>query len=194
MSFQSALSALLLSGALLLGLAAPASAADTYLVDGSHSSIVFRIRHLNVSWFYGRFNKVTGQFRVDEANPAGSSIQLEIDADSVDTANQRRDQHLKSPDFFNAVEFPKITFRSKQVRKADEGVFEVTGDLTLHGVTREVTVRAEHVGTGPGQRGEQRAGFEAVFTIKRSDFGMSFMQGPLGDEVRLVISLEGVRQ
>ena len=114
--------------------------------------------------------------------------------ESIDTHNAKRDQHLKSPDFFNAKQFPAITFKSKQVKKSSKDTYEVTGDLTIHGVTRPVTVKVTNTGSGKDPMGANRIGFETIFTIKRSDFGMKFMLGPVSDEIRLIVSIEGIRQ
>lgn len=183
---------LLLSASKSQPAASPVAPA-TYDIDGVHSAVLFRIKHLGVSYSYGRFNTIQGSFTYDEAKPEGSSIQIEIPTDSIDTGHDGRDQHLKSPDFFNAAEHPKITFVSKEVKKAKAGWLTVTGDLTLHGVTKPVTAEVEFVGAGDrGQMG-QRAGFETTFTIKREDFGISRMLGEtgLGNEVRVTVSLEG---
>lgn len=180
--------------AMVMGLAgwcASAASAETFKVDGTHSSVVFRIKHMNVSYFYGRINKIDGQFTLDDGDGAANSIDITLDATSVDTGNDGRDRHLKSPDFFNAKQHDTITFKSTSVKSSGEGKFEVTGDLTLHGVTKSITVNVERVGVGPGREGGTIAGFEAVFTIKRSDYGMEFMNGPLGDEVRLMVGIEG---
>ncbi|MBI5433649.1 MAG: YceI family protein [Planctomycetes bacterium] len=193
---------ILLVGALAAPLFLSASKAEpvtlpvagaTYEIDGVHSSVLFRIKHLGVSYFYGRFNEVTGSFVYDEAKPETSSIQVEVATASVDTGHDGRDQHLQSPDFFNAAEHPKLTFKSKEVKKSKDGKLSVTGDLTLHGVTKPVTADVEFVGAGDrGQMGN-KAGFETTFTIKREDFGMTKMLGEtgLGNDVRVTVSLEG---
>lgn len=178
---------------LMAALASPA-AADTYKIDGVHSVVLFRIKHMNVSYTYGRFNDVAGSVTLDDPDPAKSALAIEIKADSVDTHNEKRDKHLRSPDFFNAKEFPAITFKSTAVRKTGDDAYEVTGDLSLHGVTKSVTIPFKRTGTGPGMQGETRAGGEAVFTVKRSDYGMSYMLNAVGDEVTLTVSLEGVKE
>jgi polyisoprenoid-binding protein YceI len=104
--------------------------AVTYRIDPVHSFIIFRVKHLNTGFAYGRFNTFSGTFVVDERNPANSSIELEIDANSVDTGNSQRDDHLRNPDFFNARQFPKITFKSTRVRKLNDTTVEVQGNLT----------------------------------------------------------------
>src|SRR5262245_22434708 len=187
--------------ALLLPLLAPvapaapaAPAAKTYKIDPVHSSALFRIKHNNASYFHGRFTDIAGTFAYDEANPAGSSVEVTIKAESVWTGAGKRDQHLKSPDFFNAEEFPALAFKSKGVKKGSgKEELEVTGDLTIHGVTKPLTAKVTHTGTAQGQGGEV-AGFETVFTIKRTDFDMKNMVGMLGDEVQITISLEGGKQ
>ena len=171
----------------------PAEATGTYDVDAVHSSVVFRIKHLNTAYFYGRFNEIAGTIVLDDADPARGSFDVQVKVASVDTANADRDKHLKSPDFFDAEQFPLITFRSRSVKKVGETTLEVAGDLTLHGVTKPLTVKIERTGSGTGMRGEFRCGWETVFEIKRSDFGMTKLIGPVGDDVRLMVSVEGVR-
>ena len=174
-----------------LGIAA--QAADTFKIDPVHSSIVFNVTHLGVSNFYGRFNDVSGTVVLDKADPSKSSFELTIPVESVDTHNEKRDQHLKSPDFFNAKQFPVMTFKSKKVEGSGDW-FVVTGDFALHGVTKPLTMEVKIVGKGKGMEGEIRAGGEARFTIKRSDHGMNFMQNALGDEINIVVNLEGVKE
>src|SRR5262249_40416712 len=151
-----------------------AFAGDAFTVDTVHSSVIYRIKHMNVGYAYGRFNDITGSFTVDEQNPSGMSFQVQVKPASVDTGNPKRDQHLKSPDFFNAQQFPVITFKSKKVTKSGTG-YDVEGDLTLHGTTKPVMAKVEGVSVVPGFRGGYQAGLEATLEIKRSDFGMSNM-------------------
>ena len=169
--------------------------AEIFAVDPVHTSVVFRIKHLGVSYFYGRFNETSGSVRFDSQDPARSAIAFQIKTESVDTNNGQRDGHLKSPDFFNAKEFPLISFESTQIKKAAGKTYDVTGDLTLHGVTRPITLKLEHVGTGQASpRFGYRIGFEATATIKRSDFGIDHMLGEmLSDEVRVTVSIEAKR-
>ena len=168
-------------------------AADTFKIDPVHSSIIFSVKHFGASNFYGRFNDVKGTIVLDNADPSKSSIELTIPVESVDTHNEKRDQHLKGPDFFNAKQFPVMTFKSKKVESSGDN-YNVTGDFTLHGVTKPLTLEVKKVGEGKGAEGEIRAGGETHFTIKRGDHGMNFMQGPLGDEINIVVSLEGIKQ
>jgi polyisoprenoid-binding protein YceI len=173
---------------------APA-AAETFTIDGGHSSVVFGIEHLGVSYVYGRFNALAGSFDLDEANPAKSHVKVVIQAAGVDTNSDGRDKHLRSPDFFNAEQFPEITFESKKVTHADGPVYKLEGELSLHGVTKPLSVQAELVGKGDrGQRFGYRGGFRTGFKIKRSDFGMTFMPDAIGDEVEVIASFEGVRK
>ena len=171
-----------------------AVAADNYKVDTVHSSVVFRIKHANASYFWGRINDPAGSFTLDEADPGKSSFTVELQAAKVDTANERRDNHLRSPDFFNAKQYPNITFKSTSVKKLEENKLEVTGDLTLHGQTKPVTAVVELVGKGEFPKGTTRAGVEATINVKMSDFGIKGMPGALGDDVRIVAGLEGTKQ
>jgi polyisoprenoid-binding protein YceI len=169
--------------------------ADQYAVDPVHSSVLFRIHHAHVGQLWGRINDPAGTFTLDEADPTKSSFDVAVKVDNIDTHNAQRDTHLKSPEFFNEKQFPTITFKSTAVRKgAAANTLEVTGDLTLHGVTKSVTAAVEITGKGPFPPGVQRAGVEAVFTIKRTDFDMKNLVGMVGDEVRLIVGLEGIKQ
>jgi polyisoprenoid-binding protein YceI len=165
--------------------------AATWNVDSTHSSAVFRIKHQNVAYVYGRFNDISGTVDFDPDKPDASKLSISIQAESVDTGNDKRDDHLRSPDFFNAVQFETITFESKKWSGSGT-TFEITGDLTMLGKTREITIELENTGIVDHPRGGKVAGWHSNFTIKRSDFGMMYgvEQGALGDEVELFISLE----
>ena len=169
-----------------------ALAADTYKVDPVHSTVIFKIGHFEVSNFQGRFNEPTGTITVDSGDPSKSSFNIEIQADKIDTANNKRDGHLKSPDFFDVKQFPTITFKSTEVKGAGDKL-EVTGDLTLHGVTKPITVAVTKVGEKDTGKMGYRAGWEATINLKRSEFGMTTMVGPVADEVQLTVSLEAVK-
>jgi polyisoprenoid-binding protein YceI len=171
-----------------LGLAAQAA---TYKVDPVHSAVAFRVKHMNTSYAYGRFNSIAGTFSLDPADPAKSAFDFTIKTDSIDTGNAMRDTHLKNADFFNAKQFGTITFKSKKVASAGKDTYEVTGDLTMHGVTKPVTVKIEQTGSGKDMRGGAIAGIESVFTLKRSDFGMKGMLDAVGDDVKVMLSCEG---
>ena len=194
MNRRNSMTAILLVSATLVSFAAEfARAAETFEIDGSHTSVLFRIKHLGVSFFYGRFTDVSGSVVLDD-DPAKCSMILVIKSDSINTDSEKRDAHLKSPDFFNARQFPEITFKSTSIKAAGENQLEVTGDLTLHGVTKSITVTVDRTGSGSDPWGGYRTGLETTITIKRSDYGMKFMLKGLSDEVKLVISIEGIRQ
>jgi polyisoprenoid-binding protein YceI len=171
--------------------AGPADAPQTWRVDGLHSSVVFRIKHLGVSNFYGSIKDIGGTIVLDPDDAEASSVEITLDAGSIDTRNSKRDQHAMSPDFLNAKEFPSITYKSSKVAGAGEGKWSVEGELTLHGETRPLDVTVERTGVGPGMRGEgQVAGFECRFEFKRSDFGMDNLLEALGDEVAVIFAVE----
>lgn len=173
--------------------AAPAPAEGAYALDNVHSTIVYKIRHMGVANFYGRFNKMSGSFNWDPSKPDATSVEITIDAASIDSNSKQRDGHLNSPDFFNTKEFPTITFKSKSMRQSGDG-WELTGDLTLLGKTREISSKFVPVGTKKTDKGEL-AGFDAYFKFKRSDFGMNYgiENGALGDEVEVMLGVEGKR-
>jgi polyisoprenoid-binding protein YceI len=168
-----------------------AAAAGVFAVDGVHSSVVFKIKHMGIADFYGRFNKVEGSFNLDKENATASTLNITIDANSIDSNNANRDKHLKSTDFFSVAEFPAITFVGKEFKASGES-FEVKGDLTMHGVTKSVTVTVSDTGRS-SMKGIQMAGIGATFTIKRSDFGVNYgiENKALADEVTIMVSLEG---
>ena len=180
--------------ALVTAAASAAHAADTYSVDPVHSSISFKISHVGISYIHGRFDDFSGQFVIDKDDPAKSSFSLAIKVDSVDTNNQKRDEHLRNADFFNAKQFPTLNFQSTGVKAVDGG-YEVTGDLTLHGVKKPVTFTlkgGDKVVEFP--KGMQRVGFGTTLTIKRSDYDMKAMLDALGDEIPIDIGVEAVKQ
>lgn len=178
--------------------AAPARSADrstpgadqvtAWQVDPVHSSIVFRIKHANASWFYGTFAKVEGKLSLDPAALDAARVEIVIDAASVRSNNDKRDQHLRSPDFFDAKQFPEIRFVSRKVAAKGDGLL-VEGELELRGEKQPLTVAVEK--TGEGELDGPRAGYHATFTIQRSKFGMNYglAKSALGDEVELTVSL-----
>jgi polyisoprenoid-binding protein YceI len=171
--------------------AAASLSAETYTIDPVHSSVGFSLRHL-VSKFTSSFTKVSGTINYDAAKPEASSVDAVIAIDSVATANEKRDGHLKSADFFDAAKYPTATFKSKSWKKTGENTFDVTGDLTIKDVTKEVVLKTTLVGTGPGMGGATLTGWEATTTLKRSDFGVggAMFAAPLGDEVAVTVGIE----
>ena len=168
-----------------------ASAADEYAYDLVHSSVSFKARHLDISWIHGRFNEVDGKFSLDRQDAAKSTFQLTIKAESIDTANAARDQHLRQPDYFDTKQFPTIDFKSTTV-KAIEGGYEVTGDFTMHGTTKEITIKLMG-GKEIESRGVKRVGFSTELKLKRSDYGFDKTAiGPIGDEAIIMIDCEGM--
>jgi len=166
--------------------------AVSYKIDPVHSNVIFRIKHMGASNFYGRFNSVNGEFTVVDGGTG--SVSVTIDAASVDTHDAKRDGHLKSGDFFSVEEFPEITFKSDALKHLGGAKYEAKGTLTLRGVSKEVTFEVEKVGEGE-MKGKKLIGFEGTLTINRSDYGMKYgLGGPLGDEVKLIISVEAQAQ
>ena len=178
----------------VLGLLASARAdVETYSIDPVHSSAGFSVRHM-LSKFTSSFTKTTGTITVDRANLENSSVDAAVEVASVSTANPDRDKHLQTPDFFDAAKFPAMTFKSKAWKKTGENTFDVTGDLTIKGVTKEVVLKVTSLGFGPGMRpGSQLSGWEATTVIKKSDFGVNgpaMMGKVLGDDVTVDLSIE----
>ncbi|ATA26898.1 hypothetical protein BIY26_12765 [Brenneria goodwinii] len=183
-----------LTAASLLASAGSALAADyKFDKEGQHAFIQFRINHLGYSWIYGGFNDFDGTFTFDESNPAADKVNVTINTNSVDTNHAERDKHIRSADFLNVSKFPQATFTSTAVKK-DGDEYDITGNLTLNGVTKPVTLEAKLIGQGDDPWGNYRAGFEAEGTIKLKDFNITQDLGPASQEVQLIISVEGVRQ
>jgi polyisoprenoid-binding protein YceI len=183
----------LLAAAATLAVAGGAHAADTYDVDKGHSAVVFKALHFGIGYTYGVFRDFGGKLTVDEADPAKSAIELEVKVGSVDTFDDKRNKDLLGPDFFNVKQFPSMKFRSTKVEKAGADL-KVTGDLTLHGVTKPVTTTIKKVGAGKDPWGNTRIGYETSFEIARSDFGMKHGEPAASDKVWLTIALEGARK
>ena len=171
-----------------------AVAAD-YAIDkqGQHAFVNFRIQHLGYSWLYGTFKDFDGSFTFDEKNPSADKVNVTINTNSVDTNHAERDKHLRSAEFLNVSKFPQATFASTEVKKAGEGL-DITGNLTLNGVTKPVTLVAKLIGQGDDPWGGKRAGFEAKGKIRLKDFNITTDLGPASQEVDLIISVEGVQK
>jgi polyisoprenoid-binding protein YceI len=168
--------------------------AATYEGDTVHSHVLFKVKHMGASWSHGRFNDFTVSLQAGDAGL--SSVAFDVKAESIDTGNANRDKHLRSPDFLNSKQFPSISFRSTAAKAVDATTTEVTGDLSLHGVTKPVTVKVVKVGSGKGMKGEELVGYEATFTVKRSEHGMTnyLENGAVGDEVTVTVAVEGTRK
>lgn len=174
---------------------AQAMAAD-YKIDkeGQHAFVNFKISHLGYSWLYGTFKDFDGSFSFDAAKPEASAVKVELKTASVDSNHAERDKHLRSADFLNVAKHPTATFASTSVKSTGEGTADITGDLTLNGVTKPVVIAARFIGEGQDPWGGYRAGFEGSTRLKLKDFDIQKDLGPAAQEVELIISVEGVRQ
>lgn len=167
--------------------------AASYEFDPAHSSVTFRIEHLGISWVQGRFDELAGACTVDNDDPAKATLEMTIKTASINTNVSKRDEHLRSPDFFDVKQFPAMTFKSTEVKKGKDGL-EVTGNFTLHGVTKPITLTLVGGQAAEFPKGTQRIGHVAEFKLKRSDFGMDKMIPDVGDEVRIFVSIEAVKK
>lgn len=186
------LAALTLGGALFAGQALAAE----YAIDkpGQHAFINFKISHLGYSWLYGTFKDFDGSFSFDAANPEASKVSVTINTASVDSNHAERDKHLRGSDFLNVEAHPTATFESTAVASTGEGTADITGNLTLNGVTKPVVIKAKLLGEGKDPWGGYRAGFEGSTTLKLKDFDIQKDLGPASQEVELILSVEGIRQ
>jgi len=180
-----------LAGAFLLALASPLWASD-YKVDGAHTFVEWRVQHLGYSWLYGRFNDISGDFSWDESNPSAAVINIEIDTASLDSNHALRDKHLRGKKFLNVKQFPKATFVSTGFTGDAKGG-TLSGDFTLHGVTKRISFDVEKLGQGPDPWLGYRAGFIAKTVIDRRDYGIDEVLGPMSNLVELELAVEGVR-
>ncbi len=173
--------------------------ADTWDIDKAHSTVGFSVRHLVITKVLGEFNEFAGQVEFDGKNVESGSVSITIQMTSIDTDNQKRDNHLKGPDFFNAEEYPEMTFKSKKVIKGNDASFKIIGDLTMKGVSKEVALDAEFNGSLTDPWGNTRAGFSATTTINRQDFDMKWNKAleagglMVGNEVTIILELELVK-
>lgn len=173
---------------------APAPTRSSFVVDGGHSSVVFWARHMGVADFYGTFNAISGEVVENASDPSESSVNITIQAASVDSRDEGRDAHLTSPDFFSAEEFPQIVFESTAVEAGDEeGSYEVTGELTVRGVTKTVTTTVTKTGEADTRMGP-KAGFKCEFTFDMEEFRFPAMarmdESALGRTAQVIVSLE----
>ena len=175
------------------------STRTTWKIDPTHSHVEFAVRHLMISSVKGRFGVVEGTVVTDEGNPSAADVTVTIDTATIDTREAQRDAHLKSADFFDVEKFPTLTFHGTRITGAGDQ-FKLTGDLTLHGVTREVTLDVTAEGRGKDPWGGDRAGYSATAKIKRSDFGLTWNQVleaggiAVGDEIKIALDVELVKQ
>jgi polyisoprenoid-binding protein YceI len=179
----------------LFFLSAQASA-DTYAIDvkGAHAFIQFKIKHLGYSWLVGRFNKFDGTFTYDEKNPAASKVTVTVDTASIDSNHAERDKHLRSKDFLDVAKYPTARFETISFKDNGDGTAVLTGNLTLHGVTRPISIDVKHIGAGPDPWGGYRRGFEGTTKFALKDFGIDYDLGPASREVELFLGVEGIRQ
>lgn len=170
-------------------------AADTYEIDTLHSNVLAKVSYFDHARFTIRFNDFSGTVTVDESDPSKGSVRFVVKAESVDSGNASRDEHLRGPDFFNAAEFPEVIFESVSVTPTStKDEYVINGNLTLLGKTLPAQAKFYFLGKGKGRQGEDRAGGEAVLTFRRSDFGMTYNIPALGDEVTVTISVSGIKK
>jgi polyisoprenoid-binding protein YceI len=179
--------------------AGSAFATDTYVFDKNHTEASFQVRHI-LTKVRGKFDDFAGTIQADPAKPEASSVEFTIKAASIDTGVERRDTHLRSADFFDVEKFPEITFKSSSMKETSKDHFEVTGTLTMHGVSKEIKLPVTFLGTMKSPMGDERAGFEAGITLSRKDYGLLWNRTleagnlMLGDDVEIAINIEAVKQ
>jgi polyisoprenoid-binding protein YceI len=173
-------------------------ATQRWNIDSSHSGVHFTVRHLVISKVRGSFGKYQGTIDFDAENPAASKVAVRIDAASIDTREEKRDAHLRSPDFFDVEKFPELTFTSTKVEKSGDD-YRVSGELTIHGVTQPVVLEAEFLGNGKDPWGNERIGFAAKTTVNRKDFGLSWNQALetggvlVGEKIEIALDVQAVK-
>jgi len=177
-------------------LVAVSAQAEDYDIDnaGAHAFIQFKIKHLGYSWLLGRFNTFGGEFSYAENNPSAAKIVVNIDVASIDSNHAERDKHLKGKDFLHVSKYPEAKFISTSFRELGKGKIELKGKFTLHGLTKPITINAEHIGHGPDPWGGHRRGFSGTTTLKLKDYGINYDLGPASAEVELYLFVEGVRK
>lgn len=187
------LAATLATALLLPGLA---TAVEKYVIDteGAHAFVQFRVKHLGYSWLYGRFNEFSGTFTYDEDDPSSSRVEVLIKTASIDSNHAERDKHLRNEDFLDVKTYPEARFKSTSYKETGINKAVLTGDLTLRGITRPITIQVQKIGNGPDPWGGYRRGFEGTTTIALRDFGIDFNLGPAARDVELTLSVEGIRQ
>jgi len=171
--------------------ALPASSAQIYEIDPLHSSACFNVGHLGIGIVHGCFTDLSGQVVYDAKTPSKSSVSITIKTASVNTFVEKRDEHLRTADFFDVEKYPVMEFKSVKVKNLGKNRIEITGDFTLHGITKRIKVKASKLGEGKDSWGGYRAAFQSDFTIKRSDYGMKTMIPAAGDRVKISLLFEG---
>jgi polyisoprenoid-binding protein YceI len=190
---RKALAGLLVAATLFLPSLATA---DRYVIDteGAHAFVQFRIKHLGYSWLYGRFNELSGDFTYDLDDTASSKVQVTIKTASLDSNHAERDKHLRGADFLDVDRYPEARFVGTSYKETGLNKATLKGDLTLHGITKPVTIDVERIGSGPDPWGGYRMGFEGTIEIALKDFGIDYNLGPASTHVQLTLSIEGIRQ
>ena len=185
-------------GMLLLaaGLSGGPAHADDYVIDThkAHAFIEFRIQHLGYSWLLGRFNDFSGEFSYDADAPEAATVEVRINTASIDTNYAERDKHLRGEDFLDVEQYPQAVFVGSGYQENPDKTAVLSGNLTLHGVTRPVQIEVEPVGQGPDPWGGYRMGFAGTTRLKLADYGIDYDLGPASREVDLFLSIEGIRQ
>lgn len=194
MTFKKLFGASLIAATLATPVVTQAAPAD-YEIDMAHTFVLFDVNHLGFSNMPGRFAEFSGELSFDDENIENSKVSIAINTASIDTFHAKRDEHLRSPDFFNAAEFPEMTFTSNGIKKTGENTAKLSGDLTLLGVTKpvELDLTLNKAGAHPFNK-KTVAGFTAIGTIKRSDFGMKYGVPNIGDEITMRLELEAVKK
>ncbi|MBL1385616.1 MAG: YceI family protein [Colwellia sp.] len=179
-----------------LVLSAPAVNAAEYVIDtkGAHAFVNFKIKHLGYSWLHGRFNTFDGEFNYDAEKPNASQIMVNIDTTSLDSNHAERDKHLRGKDFLNVDKYPTATFKSTNITFNNDDSGKVTGDFTLHGVTKSITFEIDKIGEGQDPWGGYRVGFEGETSLKLSDYGINYNLGPASTHVDIGLFIEGIRK
>ena len=185
--------------AAIILISSTSSLAADYKIDPDHTKISFKVRHLGISWVAGSFSKVDGAFSFDEKKISVSKARVEVEVDSIDTQNKKRDDHLKGEEFFASDKFSTISFASKEIKDVSGNKFTVVGDLTMHGVVKSVELAAEFTGAAKDPWGNERVAFTAEAALNRKDFGLQWSKvietGALvvGEEVKISIEVEGIK-
>jgi len=182
-------------GTAAMVLASASAFGADFNVDAVHSSAIFKVKHMGASYTYGRFNEIAGQISFDPSKPEASSVQVTIQAESVDTHNEMRDRHLRGPDFFDTKEHPTLSFKSTAWKKTGDRTYDVTGEITMRGKSKTITVPVEHVGDGKDPRGRELTGFHTAFRVDRSEFGIVYgLPDGAGKDVDIILSIEAIKK